>query len=310
MARPDDTRRWGLALLAVLAAAGCRATPTPAPPPEPDGQRAFADLVAQVDCGPRVPGTPAWRCGQEHILHELRRSAGRVATQAFTLPDPYAPDSLQLLNLLGHFHPERPRRVLLGAHYDSRPRADQDSGAARDLPVPGANDGASGVAVLLEVARSLSVWDPGVGVDLVFFDGEDYGKEGDHAHYLLGSRHFVRTMGAYRPIAMFLVDMVGERGARIPMEANSWVAARDLTQLVFAVADSLQVRTLVAEPGPAVLDDHVPFLQAGIPAVDLIDIEYPEWHTLRDLPDRCAPEPLADVCRVLLHTLARLGRAE
>lgn len=311
MARRAKSRRWlaWCALLLVLGgAAGCRRAASP--PPEPAGARAFADLEAQVACGPRVPGTPAWKCGREHILGTLRPLAERVAVQAFALPDPYGADSLHLVNLLAHFHTARPRRVLLGAHYDSRPWADQDTGAARQQAVPGANDGASGVAVLLELARLLAAWDPGIGVDLVFFDGEDYGKAGDNAHYLLGSKHFARTMGAYRPAAMILLDMVGERGARIPMEGNSLAAAPELTRLVFAVAESLASPSFVAVPGPAILDDHVPFLQAGIPAVDLIDIDYPEWHTLRDLPDRCAPETLADVCRVLVHTLARLGRSE
>jgi Zn-dependent M28 family amino/carboxypeptidase len=220
------------------------------------------------------------------------------------------PDTLHFANLLANFAPDRAFRVVLGAHYDTRPWADQDSGAARDLPVPGANDGASGVAVLLEVAHALSQWDPGIGVDLVFFDGEDYGRQGDLDYYIMGSRYFVETMGAYRPHAMILVDMVGDADLRIPMEGYSWHAAPELTRLVFSVADSIQAPGFVAAVEDTVFDDHIPFLQRGVPAVDLIDFDYDVWHTTRDTPDRCAPASLESVARVLLATLHRFGQQQ
>ncbi len=264
--------------------------------------------MAQVEFGPRTPGSVASQRCREYLFEQLAPLTGHVGTQRFVLRDPYGPDSLRMVNVLAHFQPQRSTRVLLGAHYDSRPRADRDCGAARDRAVPGANDGASGVAVLLEVARALATWDPGVGVDLVFFDGEDYGMEDDHEYYLLGSRHFVQTMGAYRPRAMLLLDMVGDADLRIPMEEYSRQEAPELTDLVFAVAESLQAPGFVREDGPAVFDDHVPFLARGIPAVDLIDFEYPAWHTVADLPDRCSPASLESVARVVLNTLHRLGR--
>jgi Zn-dependent M28 family amino/carboxypeptidase len=240
---------------------------------------------------------------------ELRRYTSQVATQPFRVPDPYGTDSLHLVNLVAHFHVERATRVLLGAHYDTRPRADQERGAGRDLPVPGANDGASGTAVLLEIARALGNWDPGIGVDLVFFDGEDYGKEGDLDHYLLGSRHYAKTLGTARPRAMILLDMVGDRDLSIPMEGYSVREASWLAQLVFGVADSLHAGTFTSRQGPPIFDDHVPFLQAGIPALDLIDFDYPAWHTLEDLPDKCSPASLESVARVLLHSLQSLRGA-
>jgi Zn-dependent M28 family amino/carboxypeptidase len=211
------------------------------------------------------------------------------------------------VNLQANFYPERAARVLLCAHYDTRPRADQDTGVARDLPVPGANDAGSGVAVLLEIGRAITGWDPGIGVDLVFFDGEDYGREGDPQNYLLGSRAFARAMGSYRPRAVILFDMVGDKDLRIPIEPNSQYAAAWLVKLVFGVADSLGVRSFANVQGPPVYDDHVPFLQAGIPALDLIDFDYPAWHTTRDLPDQCSAASLDDVCRVILHSLPRLA---
>jgi hypothetical protein len=298
--------RAGAAALAFWIAAGCNQEGA-APPPEPDGERAFADLRSQVDCGPRIPGSPGVECARRYILDHLRRHAPRVATQEFSLPDPYGPDTLRLANLQASFHLDRPARVLLGAHYDTRPRADRDTGQARERPIAGANDGASGAAVLLEVARILAGWDPGVGVDLVFFDGEDYGREGDLQHYLIGSRYFVRNMGGYRPRAVILLDMVGARDLRIPIEANSQRMAPRLVEVVFGTAQSLGVACFVREPGPAVMDDHVPFLQVGIPAIDLIDLDDPAWHTQEDVPDRCSPASLADVARVVLHSLPRLA---
>jgi len=303
-------RRAAAAVCVALAiASGCRAAKIP-PPPAPNGARAFADLEAQVRCGPRVPNSPSAVCARRFLLEEFGRHAARVALQEFAVADPYGGDTLRLANVLAHFRPEIPARVLVGAHYDSRPWADRDTGSARALAVPGANDGASGVAVLLELARILSGWNPGVGVDLVCFDGEDYGREGDFEFYLLGSKHFAATLGAYRPRAMILLDMVGERGARFPIEGTSAAHAPELTRLVHAVAESLGARCFVPERGPAIMDDHVPFLMAGIPSVDIIDIQYPEWHTTRDLADRCDPETLAEVARVVLHVLARLRPAE
>jgi hypothetical protein len=303
-ARPIS-KRVAVATLAAVAATCDR--PRVAPPPEPDATRAFADLQRQVECGPRLPGSAGAACCREYIRSVLRPYAARVAEQAFVLPDPYGGDSLRLVNVQANFHPERAARVLLAAHYDTRPYADRDTGAARSRPIPGANDGGSGVAVLLEVGRGLGTWDPGIGVDLVFFDGEDYGHEHDIEHYLLGSRHFVRTMGAYRPRAMILLDMVGDADLRIPIEGNSRAAAPWLVDLVYDVAESLGVAQLPRVPGPTLYDDHVPFLQARIPAIDLIDFDYPAWHTLADTPERCSPESLRQVARVVLHVLARLA---
>jgi len=309
MNAPDlvSHRRAGFVVAAILCAASC--TRNVPPPPPPDGSRAFAHLVAQVAFGPRVPASPGIAKCRQYLVEQLSQYTDHVRAQRFVRPDPYGSDSLRLVNVLAHFYRERAGRVLLAAHYDTRPRADQDTGAARELPVPGANDAASGVAVLLEVARALSTWDPGIGVDLVFFDGEDYGKEGDPDQYLLGSRYFTQTIGAYRPRAMILLDMVGDADLRIPMEEYSRTRSPRLTDLVFAIADSLRAPGFVRADGPGVFDDHVPFLALGIPAVDLIDFDYPAWHTTADLPDQCSAASLESVANVVLHVLHRLGRS-
>lgn len=292
----------------IAAAAGCGARKA-VPPPEPDAARVFAHLVAQVECGPRTPSSAGAECCRRYVMAHLRQYTPRVGTQRFSLQDPYGPDSLHCTNVVANFYPDRAYRVLLAAHYDTRPWADRDTGLARERPVPGANDGASGVAVLLEIGQLLAGWDPGIGIDLVFFDGEDYGKEGELDYYCMGSKYFVRTMGAYRPRAMILLDMIGDRDLRIPVEGNSQRGAPQVVEALYGAAAALGVTQFARVPGPALYDDHVAFLQAGIPAVDLIDFDYGAWHTTRDLPDQCSPESVGAVTRVLLHGLARLAQA-
>jgi hypothetical protein len=284
----------------LVIAPGCREATVPSPP-APSGARAFADLEAQVRCGPRVPNSASAACARSYLLEQFGRHAARVALQEFAVADPYGGDTLRLANVLAHFRPEIPARVLIGAHYDSRPWADRDTGSARERAVPGRWQ----VAVLLELARILSEWNPGVGVDLVCFDGGGRRRLG--SIYWAEALAHTERLSAARDI---LLDMVGERDARFPIEGTSLTHAPELTRLVHAVAESLGARHFVPERGPAIMDDHVPFLMAGIPAVDIIDIQYPEWHTTRDLPERCDPETLAEVARVVLHVLARLHSAE
>jgi Zn-dependent M28 family amino/carboxypeptidase len=190
---------------------------------------------------------------------------------------------------------------VLCAHWDSRERADQDPDPAyRALPVPGANDGASGVAVLLEVAELMSRRAPPRPVELVFFDGEDQGRADDPDGFCRGSRHYARTLaeGGERPLAAFLFDMVGDRDLQIHPEVQSARRAANLVALVLEAARATGARHFRPEPRHFVYDDHVPLLDAGVPAVDIIDFDYPAWHTTHDLPDRTSAASLAQVSRV------------
>jgi glutaminyl-peptide cyclotransferase len=211
-------------------------------------------------------------------------------------------DTLRLVNIIGNYHRESKRRILLGAHYDTRPRADRDPDPSnRHMPIPGANDGASGVAVLLECARLFGGVRPPIGVDLVFFDGEDYGEEGTAADYILGSAHFAANLKGYRPSAVIIVNMVGERDAKIEVEAYSASYSALLVDDLFTIAERLGIDAFERTKGYPLIDDHLPFIRAGIPAIVLIDFDYPYWHTLEDTPDKCAPESLESVGRVLVE---------
>jgi len=279
----------GVLLLVVLVGSPARAF---------DQDAAWSYLLQQVEFGPRAPATAGHEACLDWMMGHLRERADLVEPHTFAISDPYGDRTLQLTNLKASFRPEAPVRVAFAAHWDTRPRADRDDPPV-DEPIAGANDGASGVAVLLALADALAGDPPPIGVDLIFFDGEDYGKEGDLEHYLIGSRRFVQDFPAYRPAALVLIDMVGRKGLRIPMEGQSLAASPTLTRVVFNRALAIGLDAFEAVPGRPVYDDHIPFLERGIPAVDLIDLDYPEWHTLRDTPENCDPDSLGQVGRLL-----------
>jgi len=276
-----------------VAAAGCARVE----PPAFTGEAAWRYLVRQCEYGPRVPGTAARDSVTMFIADHLRRCGAEVSLQRFEVADPYSDRSLELINVIGVFSPSKEKRVLLSAHYDTRPWADRDPvDSLRALPITGANDGASGVAVLLELAELVGERPPpDVAVELVFFDGEDYGKEGDLDNYLLGSTYYAANVGPARPRWGILLDMVGAKDARIRQEGYSLDHARDLTRALYRRAARLGLSVFVPARGPNIYDDQVPLIKAGIPTVDLIGWPYRYWHTMGDTPDKCSRETLRQV---------------
>lgn len=293
-------------LAATLAAGGCSAgVPV-------DGARALARVERQVAMGPRIPGTPGHARAREWIVSELTRLGAEVEVQTFT--DSTLGRPLELHNLIGRFGPAGVRRIVLCAHYDTRPVSDRDPDPARRTePLPGANDGASGVAVLLEVAEALHARRPAVGVDLVFFDGEDQGAASRPEEFSLGARGYAarlpRRGDPARPAAAFLFDMVGDRDLQIHPEVFSMRRAANLAALVLEGARATGARSFRADPRHAVMDDHVPLLDAGLPAVNVIDFDYPAWHTTADLPDQVSAASLAEVSRVAAWLVYRSALA-
>jgi len=272
--------------------------------PEFDTERAWTHLVKQVDFGPRVPGSAARDSAAYYLTRTLVECGAEVSAQRFEINDPYAERVIQLINVIGNFYVENDKRVLLAAHYDSRPWADEEeSDSLKSLPVPGANDGASGVAVLLEIARLIGERAPGIGVDIVFFDGEDYGKKSDLDRYLLGSKFFVSTRPDYRPVCGVLLDMVAGKESTIAKEGYSRTHAAELTDDLFARAERLGLDFFQPIDAAPIYDDHVPFLQVGIEMVDLFGYEYPHWHTVRDLPENCSRDHLGQVGALLVDFL-------
>ena len=278
--------------------------------PQFDGERAYQSLVGLVEFGPRNPGSPGHENALKFIKNELSRVSDRVFEQRFFVSLNHSNDSLELTNIVASFSPEKGNRVLLCAHWDTRPWADQDPNPEnRTKPILGANDGASGVACLLEIARIIQDRKPRYGVDIVLFDGEDFGNPGweeeiPYSGYLLGSSYFAQsTLGGsgYRPQFGILVDMVGDRDLNIYMEGNSIQFAPERVKWVFEKAKGIP--QFHPEVRHYVTDDHIPLNQAGIPTILLIDFEYPYWHTLEDTPDKCSSESLQAIGDLLIRIL-------
>lgn len=270
-------------------------------PPTFDGDRAYGYLERQVAFGPRVPGTAAHREARDWLVATLSEHTPLVTVQTFT--GEIGGEEYELSNIVASIHPDVSRRVLLCAHWDCRPWADRDPDPARhDDPVPGANDGASGVAVILEIAALIAESDPPVGVDIAFFDGEDGGDYGDMQTWCLGSQHFARVMPAsFRPEYALLLDLVGDRDLELTPEMHSQRAAPMLWKRAMAQAERLGIP--VSDEPKRIMDDHVPLIERGIPAVDLIDFDYPAWHTVADTPDQCSPDSLARIGALVLALL-------
>ena len=275
------------------------------------GERAMELVVAQCDLGPRPMGTPALEALRVLIEDHARGLDLRAVRDCFDTTHPLTGETVEICNLVVSVGPRGGERLWLGAHFDTRPIADRDPDPARrEDPILGANDGGSGVAVLLHLLELVATHPPQRGVDFIFFDGEDAGRPRDPDSYCLGSQHLARTwrdMGSPlcegKPRGLILLDMVGERDLRIPMERFSLVRAPAWTREVFARAQRLGLAAFVAEPGPAVIDDHEPFLRVGVPAVDLIDFDFPQWHTHADTPDICAPESLRQVGELVVDLI-------
>lgn len=248
--------------------------------------------------GPRIPGAAAHDQALAWITEQLRQCTPEVGVQTFR--GVFAGQDAEMTNVMASFLPKNPKRILLCAHWDCRPHADRDPDSTKwSQPVPGANDGASGVAVLLEIARVLKTAKPPVGVDIVFFDGEDGGDYKQDDTWLLGSRHFARVMPEnYRPQWGILLDMIGDRDLSFTRDFNSMQAAPDLWSRVEKESGKLGIPFQPGETG--VLDDHVPLIDRGIPSVDLIDFEYPSWHTTSDTPDKCSAESLGKIGALLI----------
>ncbi|NIR47114.1 M28 family peptidase [candidate division KSB1 bacterium] len=274
-------------------------------PPVFDGARAYDYLVKQCDFGPRVPGTQAHRACLNYLTSELQKFDANVSHQSFLSQIPKTGQSVTMTNIVASFGVNKTERILLCAHWDTRPWADEDDSTENnDKPILGANDGASGVAVLMEVARHLQLREPKVGVDIILFDGEDAGIPGQSHTYALGSRHFAKNKNpGYRPKFGLLLDMVGDKDLDIYQEEHSLEHAPYIVDKVWTKAQGLNLTKFIPMPGYEVTDDHLPLLEAGIPCIDIIDFNYRYWHTLEDTPDKCSPESLATVGQLVLSVI-------
>jgi len=270
-----------------------------------DADRAFGYLKQMCDLGPRPSGSDAMRRQVDLVAAHFEALGGKVERQRFRAKNPLGGAAVRMTNLIVRYRPELKRRVLLCAHYDTRPLPDQDPSyrARRAGTFIGANDGASGTAVLMELAHLMPQLKGDVGVDLVLFDGEELVYVERRDTYFLGSTWFARQYrkrkADYRYEWGVLLDMVGDADLQLYYERNSWwwKDTRPLVKSLWATAGQLGVKEFIPRTKHTpIRDDHLPLHNIGrIPTCDIIDFDYPHWHTEQDVPANCSGESLAKV---------------
>jgi glutaminyl-peptide cyclotransferase len=266
-----------------------------------DGDKAFNYLLDQVNMGPRYIGTDAHILCGDYIKDKLSKFTDRVEEQNFT--EKYKGKDVECRNIIAFFSGNKSAKTfLIGAHYDTRPIANMDKDPTKwKEPILGANDGASGVAVLLSIAESLSKIKPERNIILVFFDAEDLGNI-DGLNFCLGSSYFAKNAAKYQINYGIVVDMIGDADLLIYKEFSSMSNASELVSAVWKAAWMEGYNSIFSSKIKYdIYDDHFPLNQAGIPSIDIIDFEYPPWHTTSDLPDKCSAESLVVIGNSLLN---------
>jgi glutaminyl-peptide cyclotransferase len=273
-----------------------------------DGARAYEYLKQLCAIGPRPSGSPGMAAQQKLLAEHFRKLGGQIEFQRFRVPHPQTGAPVSMANIVVHWHPRSTNRILLCAHYDTLPYPMEDPENPSGTFV-GANDNASGVAVLMELAHEMSGLKTDFGVDFLLLDGEEF-RFDSRDRFFLGSEYFAREYAKgnlpYRYRWGVLLDMVGDTDLQLYQERNSlsWRDTRPLVEDIWAIAARLGVREFVARPRHQIDDDHLMLHNLGhIPCIDIIDFDYPPWHTQGDTPERCSPLSLAKVGWVIREWL-------
>ncbi|MBC8345738.1 MAG: M28 family peptidase [Candidatus Marinimicrobia bacterium] len=272
------------------------------------GDGAFAHLIAQCDFGPRNPGSVGHQKALDYFIQNFTPLADTVFTQPFTEMMPRTKQKVNMNNVVARFNPLAKKQIMISAHWDTRPWGDRSLSIMRkDQPILGANDGASGVAILLELAKVLHDHPQKIGVNLVLFDAEDYGSTGDSWSYCKGSQYFANNLPIPFPSYAINLDMVGDANLEIYIERFSYKQNPELVLDLWGLAEELKLSGFKKMAYHSIFDDHVPLYEiAGIPAVDIIDFDYPDektnyHHTYNDLVENCSPESLWQVGTLMVH---------
>ncbi len=300
----------GVVALTVLMQAGCADGQAADARPPFDGEAALELARTQLAYGPRVPGTEAHRRAVDWMESYLTPLASVVQRQPFQVFNPHSGETVEAWNLIASFYPQKRQRVMLCAHFDSRPIADHEDPVV-DEPIDGAADGAAGTAVLLQMARVLAENEPQYGVDLVLFDAEDTGLTNawpDYEHWFQGSRYFsqVARQTGYRPWFAVLIDLIGTPDAVFGKEGFSVQYAPDVVDRVWNLAADLGINRFEQRGTGSLYDDHwILNREGGIPTIDITMMtqNYPAWHTREDTFEQLDAGSLADVGRVLVALL-------
>jgi glutaminyl-peptide cyclotransferase len=274
-----------------------------------DGPSAFRYVETQVGFGPRIPGTEAHRKMDAWLDSLLRARADTLIVQRWKHVTVKG-DTLPLVNFLARYQPAAEKRILFLAHWDSRPHADGPNSKDSSAAVPGANDGGSGVALLLGITDVLERTPSGIGVDLLFVDGEDYGDfTKTPQDVLIGSKYYAANQApGPKPMYAVLFDLVADKELQIYQEGNSLVGAPEVVSLVWDTAKELGLGgTFISSPRHTLIDDHLELQKAGLRAIDVVDFDYPYWHTPDDTVDKVSAQSLQIVGDVALALIRREG---
>jgi hypothetical protein len=283
-----------------------------------DSARAMNYLKDICKIGPRISGSDGMKKQQDLLKNHFEKLGGKVEMQTFTAKQKSQARPVDMANMIVSWFPDRKRRVILCSHYDTRPIADQEPDRRKWYdPFVSANDGGSGVALLMELAHQMKDLKTQVGVDFVLFDGEEYifDPVRDHDKYFFGSEHFARTYDKERSkrggsttqyLGAVLLDMIAGKNPQFPIEQNSLELAPALVEQLWRIAAAQGCSSFNLQNGSTVLDDHIALNKARIPCVDIIDFDYPHWHRLTDLPENCSGDSMYQVARVLTAWLKQI----
>ena len=274
-----------------------------------DGEIAFKYLEKQCSFGERYPGSQNHVDLKDYFVSFLSNKSDELIIYDHEINHPYNKDKkIILYNILAKYNPESDNRILLMAHWDTREIADKETSEVDKLkPIMGANDGASGIAILMHLSEIFSNYPfNNIGVDLLFVDGEDMGRHGDIDNFSIGTKLFAKKMEPPYPKLAICLDMVADKDPRFKIEYFSYIQAENQVRELWNLANNLGYSEFVYELTQPIYDDHrALFVETGIPSLDIIDFEYPHWHTLEDTVDKCSSYTLGIVGNLVCQYLYR-----
>lgn len=277
-----------------------------------DAKRAWEHLITQCNFGPRVAGERGHRLCRDYIVEQLKSNGCTVELQEFSAFIPLINDERRFTNIIAKIDTPSTQAVAISCHWDTRPIADYDRiPSLRDTPISGANDGASGVAVLLEAARVFKHHPPPFDVYLLFFDAEDLGRNRQKKEWALGSQYFAKHMpDDFQIICGFNLDMIGDKDQRFLYEKKSLELAGKWTRAFWRLGQRHYPQCFSDATINEIVDDHAPFLAKGVPYFDVIDFDYDAWHTTQDIPASCSAASLSRIGKItveyVMQTLPQL----
>ena len=273
-----------------------------------NGDRAFSYIKKQCDFGPRYPGSEGHKNLLNYLNNHFLMYADSVEVFSDSILHPVSNQKINIKNLLIRHNIDAKQRYLFMAHFDTRDRADKDSNSQRQsMPILGANDGASGVALLMELSQHIYN-NPlqKIGIDILLVDAEDIGRPGHINEWGLGTQSFVKQYKGELPQYAICVDMIADKNPIYKIEGFSYRYAKDLVHEIWTLANELGYKEFVWQLAPPIYDDHYYYHQGtNVPSIDIIDFDFPQWHTVDDTIENCSSKGLFIVGNVLLEFIYR-----